>query len=215
MSGKRVSFFIDGFNFYHNLVSKPYFKHFRWLNFKALAKMFVSPQNSLIDVFYFTAYPNWNKEKRKRHEVYISALEQQGVKSIFGEFRLTEKRCRKCGNIYTTFEEKETDVNISTQLFEQAYKNTYDIALILTADSDQIPTLKALKRNFCSKQIGVVIPPGGRAELLKKNADFHRKIKPQHLRTSLLPESVTLSNGTTLTCPESWLCPVLTADVFS
>jgi uncharacterized LabA/DUF88 family protein len=101
-------------------------------------------------------------------------------------------------------EEKETDVNIAIQLLEQALKDTYDIAMIISGDSDLLPALRAVKRNYPDKTFGVIIPPGREAELLKKEADFHRKIKFKHLESSRLPEAIKLVDGKTLVCPEKW-----------
>lgn len=55
-----------------------------------------------------------------------------------------------------------------------------------------------------AKTIGIAIPPGRRAESLKQAADFHMKIKPKHLATNLLPDSIDLGGGHRLDRPESW-----------
>lgn len=204
MSGKRISFFIDGFNLYHALAADARYKTFRWLNLRILAEQFIRPFDILSDVFYFTAYSTWNPSKVRRHKLFVRAQEHFGVKPVFGEFRRTTKNCRRCGRPFDTFEEKETDVNIAIQLFEQAYRDTYDIAIILSGDSDQLPALRAVRKNFPAKGFGVVIPPGRAAELLKKEADFHRKVKYKHLLTSRLPSIIRLKDGSTLTCPSTW-----------
>ena len=160
--------------------------------------------DTLSDIFYFTAYATWNPAKVGRHKLFIRAQEHFGVKPIFGEFRRTTKNCRKCGKTFDTFEEKETDVNIAIQLFEQAYRHTYDTAIVLSGDSDQLPALRAVRKNFPAKEFGVLIPPGRAAELLKKEADFHRKIKFKHLLTSKIPATIVLQDGSTLACPSAW-----------
>jgi hypothetical protein len=156
-------------------------------------------------VFYFTALATWSPEKVDRHKLFIRAQEYNGIKVIFGEFRRTTKTCRLCRKTFTTFEEKETDVNIAIQLFEQAYKDTYDVAIIISGDSDQLPALRAVRKNFPAKQFGIAIPPDRGAELLKKEADFHRKIKATHLEHSRLPSQISLPDGQFLACPPSWL----------
>ncbi|MCX7726646.1 MAG: NYN domain-containing protein, partial [Chitinispirillaceae bacterium] len=103
-----------------------------------------------------------------------------------------------------TTEEKETDVNIAIKLFEEAIKDTYDIAMIISSDSDLLPALRAVKRNYPNKSFGVIIPPLRQAELLKKEADFYRKIKFKHLKSCRLPERIDLGDGKTLDCPEKW-----------
>ncbi|MBR2082614.1 MAG: NYN domain-containing protein [Elusimicrobiaceae bacterium] len=49
-------------------------------------------------------------------------------------------------------EEKLTDVNIAIYLLEIALKNTVDEAVIVSADSDLIPAILAIKRNFPGKK---------------------------------------------------------------
>jgi uncharacterized LabA/DUF88 family protein len=200
----RVSFFIDGFNLYHAIAAEERFRPYRWLDLTKLAQCFVRPQDKLTAVFYFTALATWDAEKVARHRLFIRAQEVYGVKTIFGEFRKKTKRCRICHKTFWTTEEKETDVNIAIQLLEQALKDTYDIAMVISGDSDLLPALRAVKRNYPNKSFGIVIPPGREAELLKKEADFNRKIKFKHLESCRLPDSIKLSNGTTLDCPEKW-----------
>jgi uncharacterized LabA/DUF88 family protein len=201
----KVSFFIDGFNLYHAIAADNRFRRFRWMDLKKLCLQFVRPQDTISEVFYFTALANWSPQKVERHKLLIRAQEFNGVKVIFGEFRRTTKTCRLCNQTFPTFEEKETDVNIAIQLFEQAYKENYDTAIIISGDSDQLPALRAVRRNFPSKQFGIAIPPGRGAELLKKEADFHRKIKTSHLEHSRLPDVIKLPDGHSLECPSNWL----------
>jgi len=199
----RVSFFIDGFNLYHALDNDS-FQCFKWLNLRNLAELYLRKQDCISDVFYFSALAIWNPEKIQRHNFYIQANKFFGVKPIYGEFRKVTKCCRDCNSIYSTYEEKETDVNIAIKLYQQAYKNSYDIAIILSGDSDQIPAIRAIKKDFPEKRIGIMIPPGRKAELLKREANFYYKIKHEHLAASMLPESITLTNGSQIHCPEQW-----------
>ena len=50
--------------------------------------------------------------------------------------------CFKCHNIINTYEEKESDVNLATQIVEDAYKDNCDIIIIVSADSDMIPAIE-------------------------------------------------------------------------
>ena len=44
---------------------------------------------------------------------------------------------------YSTIE-KETDVNIAVQMVSKAYQNSYDIAVLLSNDTDYLPIVKTL-----------------------------------------------------------------------
>jgi len=199
----RVSFFIDGFNIYHALADRlpPSFK---WLNLKALAEMYLRRQDVLSNVFYFTSLVPWDAEKAGRHKIYIKALESFDVTLIYGQFRKVQKRCRTCKQLYDTFEEKETDVNIAIKLYEQAVANTYDTAIIVSGDSDLAPVIRVIKKAFTNKKIGVLIPFGGKADVLKGEAHFYHKIDRKHLSASRLPESLAFLDGSRVDCPNSW-----------
>ncbi|MCL2220354.1 MAG: NYN domain-containing protein [Chitinispirillia bacterium] len=202
----RVSFFIDGFNLYHALNdNNENLQCFNWLNLRKLAELYIRKQDSLVDVFYFTALATWDPDKVRRQKLFIRAQESLGIKTIYGEFRNVTRRCLVCGKTYGTFEEKETDVNIAAKLLEQAHLNTYDNAVILSGDSDQIPAIKTIKKTFPAKKIGVLIPPDGRARLLSQNADFYSKIGPNQLSSSKLQDKITIADGTQIHCPKIWM----------
>ncbi|GBU22053.1 hypothetical protein R80B4_01956 [Fibrobacteres bacterium R8-0-B4] len=199
----RVSLFVDGFNLYHAL-DNDRFRQFKWLNLRRLAELYFRGQDSLSDIFYFTAFVTWNQDKVLRHKLYIRVLESLGVKPIYGKFRKVTKRCRICDQSYDSFEEKETDVNIAIELLEQARLDTYDRAIILSGDSDQAPAIRTIKKNYPHKEVCALIPPSRTAKFLIKEADFHFKIKRRHLLTSRFQDAVTLADGTVIYCPERW-----------
>ena len=110
-----------------------------------------------------------------------------GVKVVFGKFKNKDHDCRLCRGKYSTFEEKQTDVNIAIKLFQSAINNDFDTAVIISGDSDLIPAIEAVKTTFPTKQIGLVVPIGRRAKELMSVCDFRIKMKEIHLRTSQFP----------------------------
>ena len=203
---KRIAFFIDGFNVYHALQKDRRYHKYKWLDYRALAKALVSRDNQIVDVFYFTAYTDWDATKKARHQLFTKALQLNGVKIIFGKFKLRDKTCTICRKTYKTFEEKQTDVNIAIALFNAALHDDFDTAILVTGDSDLIPAVEAVKVAFPAKQIGLVIPIGRSAEELKNACDFHIKLKEKHLRTCQFPNEIVLDpiKNITLKRPPSW-----------
>ena len=199
----RVAAFIDGFNLFHALDANPTFHKYKWLNLSRLTRCFVKQDDEITGVFYFTAYASWNPTKVEKHKNYVRALELEGVKPVFGEFRRKDRRCPKCGKIYPTFEEKETDVNIAIKLFQTALANLYDTALIVSGDSDLIPALEAVKQTFPDKRIIVVIPIGRHAEALKQTAHAHMKLKEKHLASCQFEDEIR-KGDLVLIRPDSW-----------
>jgi uncharacterized LabA/DUF88 family protein len=180
----RTAFFIDGFNVYHALDCNMAYWKYKWLNYAKLANCYITTKDTIKNIYYFSALAYWNPKKVIRHINLIKALEHFGVETIFGKFKLKDKECRICNEIYQTYEEKLTDVNIAIKLFQDAMHDKYDKAIIISGDSDLLPAMEAVKQTFPNKQIGVIIPIGRRAESLKAAADFYMKMKEKHLINS-------------------------------
>lgn len=200
----RTVFFADGFNIYHALEHNKDYHKFKWLNLKHFAGCFVPQKDDIEEVLYFTAYTPWDPEKRDRHKLYVQAISSVGVTTIEGQFKLKDKKCRKCKKWYKTYEEKQTDVNIASYLFHYAINDNYDKAIIISGDSDLIPAIELVKTNFPEKQIGLIIPITRRAEHLKQSVDFHMKMKEKHLKASLLPDKMILPDGKVIGRPPEW-----------
>jgi uncharacterized LabA/DUF88 family protein len=202
---KRVSFFIDGFNLYHTLNCNPNYYKYKWINFNQLAKCYLKTDDTLIDIFYFTAFAIWDQDKVKRHKIFIKAQEIVGIKTIYGKFKIKDRKCRaQCLEEYQTFEEKQTDVNIAIKLFTEAMHDNFDTGIIVTGDSDLVPAIKSIKRNFPAKRIGLIIPIGGKAFYLRETCDYYMKMKEKQLNSSIMPPEIDLGNDEKLIRPDTW-----------
>lgn len=202
---ERVAAFIDGFNMYHSLMIHGC-ANLRWLNYWTLAEAFISPKKeNLVNVFYFSAYVTYDRDKVERHKKYVRALEMQGCQAILGKFKRVTRKCRAdCKKEYMTFEEKETDINIAVTLLLQAFENKFDKALLFTADSDLIAGVKGLKKMTPDKHIKVVLPYKRISLDLEQNCDSSARIKRHHLERNQLPKKIDLGNGKFIECPETW-----------
>jgi len=200
----KVYVFIDGFNFYHALDDNHAYHRFKWTNLRKLAQAYVLGADSLEGVEYFTTLATWDAGKVARHQTFIRANEEQGVVVTYGEFKRKERFCGLCSRKFWSREEKQTDVNIALRMLELAIQDRYDKAIIVSGDTDLIPVIKVVHRTFPQKKIGVVIPIGRASEDLKKQADFHHKMKAKHLDASRFDDPHTMRDGSTLSCPANW-----------
>ena len=200
----RISVFIDGFNVYHALDSDPAYHKYKWLDCAALGGCYVGGRDTLTKVYCFTALATWNPQKVNRHRLYIRALEKQGVEIVMGKFKRKDRKCVLCQRDYRTFEEKLTDVNIAIYLFRGAYLDEFDRAIVISGDSDIVPAIKAVRDLFPTKEIGVVVPIGRRAEDLKQASDFHFRMKERQLRRSQLPDVIDCGSLGQIRRPQSW-----------
>jgi uncharacterized LabA/DUF88 family protein len=201
---RRVLFFVDGFNLYYALDDNPLYHCYKWLDLSQLMRCYVTKKDQIVDILYFTTYVTWSPGKMQRHMTLVRALQMRGVKVIFGEFRRRDRQCPACGTTYATFEEKQTDVNIAIQLLEGAISDRFDTAILVSGDSDLIPSVNAVKSTFPAKHVGVVIPIGRRAEELKTVCDFHMRMKEKHLRVSQFPDEIDVGDDEKLRRPASW-----------
>jgi uncharacterized LabA/DUF88 family protein len=200
---RKLAFFIDGFNLYHAIKDNKNMHKYKWLDLAKLCRSFCRADDVIQEIFYFTAYATFKPEGMERHKTYVRVLESKGVKPIFGEFKRKEKFCFTCKKYTQSYEEKKTDVNIAIKLFQTAIHGLYDMAFIISGDSDLIPAIQAVKETFPDKTVGVIIPIGRRAEALKQAAHFHMKMKQRHLETCQLPDRVEL-DGKTIMRPDRW-----------
>lgn len=203
----RVIFLIDGFNLYHSLIDElnKFPPRYKWLDLSKLANCFITKKDLIVDILYFTAYAVWNEQKVARHKRYIRALESRKVKTILGNYRPVKKKCRgSCKEVYSTYEEKQTDVNIAITLFELACKDAFDIANIVSADSDLSPAIKLVKRDFPQKRVNVIFPKRRYSESLRQIADSRIHIKEHHIKSSLFSDHVTVDKDVVLGCPDEW-----------
>jgi hypothetical protein len=96
--------------------------------------------------------------------------------------------CRRCTHQWEKPQEKETDVSIALQLFDDAYQDVFDIAYLLTADSDQGATARMMKERFPQKRLTSVVPPGMEASKAIMTYTPHKlKLPVEFLEDCLLP----------------------------
>lgn len=75
---KRVTFYIDGFNFYYGLrrmrKASPIWGVFYWLDLVKFCNSFLGEGQELSKVVYYTATP-LNPEKSSRQSAFLNAIE--------------------------------------------------------------------------------------------------------------------------------------------
>jgi len=205
----RTSIYIDGFNFYYLAVKdNPY----KWLDFKSLFLKLLGSQNDILAIKYYTAIVSGiqNPQQPVRQKIYINALEAYipEFSVHYGSF-LTSKKWMPLANpinkakfaqVIKT-EEKGSDVNLAVHLLNDAWKNLYDCAVIVSNDSDLYEAIRIVKIEL-KKKIGLIILPRGNPSISLLNcADFKKKIRNNLLKNSQLPDPIP---GTKISKPIDW-----------
>jgi len=200
----RVIAYVDGFNLYFGLRSKGW-KRYYWLNMQALAQNLLKPGQVLVSTKYFTARIAGPPDKEQRQSTYIEALKTLSDFEIFyGRYQLNPRQCSQCGFQDEVPNEKMTDVNVAVEILKDAYQNKFDVALLISADSDLVPPVKAVRELFPEKRVVVASPPGRYSASLANSASSSLVIGRGKIARSVLPEEVKKADGYILRRPELW-----------
>lgn len=201
---ERVIAYVDGFNLYFGLKSKGWRRYY-WLNIQMLAQNLLKPNQGLLLTKYFTARIAGPPDKEKRQSTYIEALETLSEFQIFyGKYQLNPRQCSHCGFQDEVPNEKMTDVNIAVEILKDAYQDEFDVALLISADSDLVPPVKTVRELFPNKRVVVASPPGRYSIGLAKSASKSFVISRRNIAKSLLPEEIEKADGYILRCPPLW-----------
>ena len=202
---RRVMVYVDGFNLYYGLRTKGW-RRFYWLDIGALSENLLRPGQRLAGVRYFTTRITGNEQdKRRRQSTYLEALETRGgVKIRYGHFLAKQRECRNCGQRWTVYEEKMTDVNVAVELLGDAQDDLFDTAIVLSADSDLAGPVEAVLGRYRAKRVIAVFPPGRRSDRLRRAAGVSFTVGRKVLKESQLPDEVVKADGFVLERPERW-----------
>jgi len=131
---KRVAIFIDGSNLYHGL--KNLFGHARLDFRKFVAKL--SSGYDLYRTYYYNAVldQSINPETYRKQQAFFNQLRELP----YFEIRLGVLKQREHGP-----KEKGVDVMIAVDMLSMAYKNQYDVAILVSGDGDYAELAKAVK----------------------------------------------------------------------
>lgn len=123
---------------------------------------------------------------------------------LYGHFLATPVTCRNCGHTYETHHEKMTDVNIAVELMTDAFQDKFDTALLISADSDLVGPVRAMRRLFNNKKVIVAFPPARSSVALQRTAHGFYFIGRDKLSKSVFPDEVTKPDGFTIRRPAEW-----------
>ena len=200
---ERVIVYIDGFNLYFGM-REAGFDKCRWLNVHKMIHKLLQPNQTLLQIKYFTSRVSNSPEKQKRQSTYIDALESQGVEIFYGNYQDGSQECKRCGHIWRTAKEKMTDVNIATTMLVDAFNDSYDMALLVSGDSDLVPPIKAIHTSFVHKRVVVAFPPKRHNSSIALVAKGSLTIGRKTLVDSQFDEVVKSKTGYSLKIPNSW-----------
>lgn len=195
----RTTVYVDGFNLYYRALKGT--RH-RWLDLLELSRQLLRPENEITRIRYFTARVKQNPHKPDQHvrqDAYLRAIathisclrihEGHFYRHVvrmplaypeFGEPRTVQ---------VIKSEEKGSDVNLAVHLVNDACIDDFDVALVISNDSDLAEAIRIARSK--GKPVGVANPSATNrmnAELYNA-ASFTRRIEEKHLRVAQLPDA--------------------------
>lgn len=210
----RAGFYIDGFNVYHAL-DRLGQDHLKWLDWHALASLLIPQTTERVErVVMCTAIKTTDTAKMLRHRTYIRALESKGVLCLRGHFADDPRSCRACGDAWDAPTEKQGDVNLAVSIIDDVHRGVVDHVYLVTADGDQVPTLKLLSDHFQEVKTTTLVMTGhSHNKYLLRYAGAKITIGVDHLEKCLFPRLIpganAISRPTEYDPPPGWVAPHL------
>ncbi|MFH0799004.1 MAG: NYN domain-containing protein [Pseudomonadota bacterium] len=206
----KTSVYIDGFNLYFGALKKT---PFRWLNIATMCRLLL-PKNDICEIKYFTALvtPRAGDEQQPmRQQTYLRALKTlPNLSIVLGHFLTHEVNMPLAASKGPKFEyvrvikteEKGSDVNLAVHLLNDGYQNKYDMAVVVSNDSDLVEAIRIVTKQL-HKGVGVLNPHKNPSRTLLAHATFFKTIRKGVLRVSQFEPALEDTNGR-FHKPESW-----------
>jgi len=161
---------------------------------QALSLNILKPDQTLLQTKYFTSRLGQLPDKVKRQNTYLEALgTRRDVAIYFAKYQMNPHTCRNRGFTH-----------IAVELLGDAFLNAFDTAIPVSADSDLVAPVLAIKRLFPDKRVIVACPPDRSSAHLTSVAHGYLKIGHGSVEKSQFPEEVTTGSSFVLRRPASW-----------
>ncbi|OYT40717.1 NYN domain-containing protein [Candidatus Pacearchaeota archaeon ex4484_26] len=164
----RVSIFIDGNNFYFGL-KKIYLDDFKAtrFNFERFCN-FIAKDRKIVKIYYYNAPLDRTKdlEKYRSQQRFFENLKKiPKFKVVL--CKLLKRRIKGTKQHYYVL--KEDDIHMAGDLIKGAFKDFYDIAILVSGDGDFVPAVKIVREE--GKKVENIYFKKSASTNLRKNCD--------------------------------------------
>lgn len=156
----KVMIFIDGSNV---------FLECRRLNIEILYEKFVNFLSSNRNVMRISYYSGKKVPPAANQKRIFKALRKLGINVFTKPLKRRNELCPLCKKTYYKSIEKGVDAAIATDLLWYAFQKSYDIAILISGDSDFVPPVERVR--LLGKQVQIWAFKDALSPELKKNAD--------------------------------------------
>lgn len=206
----RAFVYVDAWNLFYGALSRGPNK---WLDLNALCTSMLNDYR-VERIKYYTALLDDREGdglRPARQKLYLRALRTLGNCEIqYGQFRTHVARLPLAhpepdgypmADVLKT-EEKRTDVNLASHMVHDAHSGRFDVAVLVSNDSDLAEPLKIIKSEIGLK-VGVLNPHEHPVKDIERNATFIKPITRRHLERSQFPARMRDEQGA-FERPEAW-----------
>jgi uncharacterized LabA/DUF88 family protein len=218
----RTIVYVDGFNLYFRMLQKR--PALKWLNIKALVERVLQPANRVAAVRYYTARVSGrlNPQGPGRQQVYLDALATVPEITVhMGTFLSSEKfaglvhppQFRPAAAMPQPWpdvvkvlkvEEKGSDVNLACHLLLDAFQNAFDVAAVVSNDSDLVEPIRIVTQ-VLGKPVGLLSPVNNPTPELKRVSSFLRRISVSDLAAAQFADLLPRPGQPGLSRPATWI----------
>ena len=216
----RTTVYIDGFNLYYRALKGTSHK---WLDIAALSTVVLPSGHQIDRINYYTAHVSGRVDpgSPKRQHAYLRALETlPNVAIHYGNFLASREWAGlvqppdfrppftlpagaepAVAYIWKT-EEKGSDVNLGVHLVRDAFTGAFDVAAVLTNDTDLVEPIRIVTQEV-KLSVTLLTPVAKPATSLASAATNVRHIQP-YIGPCQLPNPVLAPGGRRILKPASW-----------
>ena len=207
---RSTNIYVDGFNLYYGCVKgTPY----KWLNIAELSRLSLPSHYQIHRIRYFTALVKSRPSdpyQDVRQQTFIRALQTlPDFSTHYGEFLQSEVRMHlvhppakgPTTALVVKTEEKGSDVNLATYLLMDAYERDFDVAVVISDDSDLAEPIRIVRSKL--RHNVTILSPRGKSRTLSMAATKFWQIAVANLAASQFPPTLTDANGV-ITKPATW-----------
>lgn len=196
----KANIYIDGFNLYYgSLKGTPY----RWLDLRQLCERML-PTDAVQTIYYFTARVSarpHDPDKPTRQQIYLRALKTiPNLKVVYGHFLTHSRPMVLTGSDpakrvwVDRTDEKGSDVNLAAYLLRDAFKGLFEVAVLITNDSDLLEPVRIV-RSELNLPVGILNPHPYHSSVLRQYATFVKRIRQADVANAQFPETMTDTKG--------------------
>ena len=176
-----VEIFVDGPNFH---LAQRYEGLYLRVDLNLLARRLSRGYHFIKLNYYTSPLPNPGTESYRAQQRFFAQIARSArIELVLG--RNEPRVDRVSGRRYHI--EKETDVNLAVDMVVGAYRDRYDVAMLVAGDTDYVRAVQALQERG-KKLIWCPLPAQRRIDQLAKLADETMELDGKFLRTCALPE---------------------------